>query len=107
MMVGTNWRGKHLMTSDLEIGRTLSVHRINPEPGPPYGFDLNPQETTAAEVYANTEEGEALLRKVAGRGDRPTTDKHGRTFVMLLLEEPAKGSRGVKGANSRRVSGRR
>jgi len=75
------------MTSDLEIGRTLSVHRINPEPGPPYGFDLNPQETTAAEVYANTEEGEALLRKVAGRGDRPTTDKHGRTFVMLLPED--------------------
>ena len=75
------------MTSDLEIGRTLSVHRINPESGPRYGFNLNPQETPATDVYANTEEGKALLRKFAGRGDRPTTDKHGRTFVMLLPED--------------------
>jgi len=75
------------MTSDLEIGRTLPVHQINPEPGPRYGFNLNPQETTATDVYANTEEGKALLRKFAGRGDRPTTDKHGRTFVMLLPED--------------------
>ena len=71
----------------MRLEETLSVHRINPEPGAPYGFNLNPQETTATDVYANTEEGKALLRKFAGRGDRPTTDKHGRTFVMLLPED--------------------
>ena len=48
------------------------------------------------DVYANTEEGKALLRKFTGRVDRPTTDKHGRIrdAVAGRLEERAKGSRG-------------